>query len=120
MERRLPSAALTPMLVTDGTLQPQDLCLEMARRLAHGGPWGQAFPEPLFHGEFDVISQRVVGERHLKLVVRQADRLVDAIAFGCEPLNDVRRIRAAFRLAENDHGDLPTLQLVVEHLEALD
>jgi hypothetical protein len=44
----------------------------MARCLAEAGPWGQAFPEPLFHGEFELVSQRVVGEDHLKLVVRSA------------------------------------------------
>ncbi len=117
--RVLPRSALTQTLVTDGVLTPEELSLDMARTLAGAGPWGQAFPEPLFHGDFDLVSQRVVGEAHLKLVVRCEDRLVDAIAFRQEPLGDVTRVRAAFRLAENDYGPAPTLQLVVEHLAPL-
>ncbi len=113
---RLPAEALDRTLATDGCLAPGDLCLETARRLARGGPWGQGFPEPLFHGEFDVVSQRVVGEDHLKLVLRQDARLVDAIAFRQAPLAGVTRLRIVYRLAENDYGDLPTVQLVVEHL----
>jgi len=116
VEQRLPAQALTWTLQTDGCLNPDELCLDMARRLADGGPWGQAFPEPLFHGDFELVSQRVVGEDHLKLVVRHGGRLVDAIAFRQAPLEGVKRLRCAYRLAENDYGDLPTLQLVVEHL----
>ncbi|MEQ8857806.1 MAG: single-stranded-DNA-specific exonuclease RecJ [Pseudomonadales bacterium] len=119
VRRVLPPAALTRTLLTDGPLEAHELSLDMAQRLSGAGPWGQAFPEPLFHGEFDVVSQRVVGEDHLKLVVRYEGRLVDAIAFRQPPLGDVRRVRAAFRLAENDYGPLPTLQLVVEHLAPL-
>lgn len=117
--RGLPPSALTHTLVTDGELDPGEMTLDMARTLARSGPWGQAFPEPLFHGDFEVVSQRVVGEAHLKLVVRSRDRLVDAIAFRRAPLGDVKRVRAAYRLAENDYGAAPTLQLVVEHLVPL-
>ncbi len=113
---RLPAEALSWTLETDGSLEPEDLCLETARSLAQGGPWGQGFPEPLFHGEFELVSQRVVGEQHLKLVVRHGRRLVDAIAFRQQPLEGVSRLQAAYRLAANDYGDLPTVQLVVEHL----
>jgi single-stranded-DNA-specific exonuclease len=113
---RLPRHALDWTVETDGALTAPELCLDVARRLADGGPWGAGFPEPLFHGDVELVSQRVVGEAHLKLVVRLDGRLVDAIAFRQPPLDGVRRLRLAFRLAENDYGDLPTLQLVVEHL----
>src|SRR5690606_18320705 len=113
---RLPAHALDWTLETDGSVTAADLCLETARCLADGGPWGQGFPEPLFHGDAELVSQRVVGEAHLKLVVRLDGRLVDAIAFRQPPLDGVQRLRLAFRLAENDFGDLPTVQLVVEHL----
>lgn len=112
----LPEEALTRTVLTDGDLGEAELCLASARCLADAGPWGQGFPEPLFHGEFDLVSQRVVGEDHLKLVVRRGRRLVDCIAFRQAPLPDVKRLLLAYRLAENDYGDLPTLQLVVEHL----
>ncbi len=116
VRQALPEEALTRTVLTDGELGEAELCLESARCLADAGPWGQGFPEPLFHGEFELVSQRVVGEDHLKLVVRRGRRLVDCIAFRQAPLTDVERLLLAYRLAENDYGDLPTLQLVVEHL----
>ena len=119
VRRQIPAAALEHRLETDGELDAGELSLDMARRLAGGGPWGQGFPEPLFHGDFELVSQRVVGEDHLKLVVRHGGRLVDAIAFRQAPVEEARRLRLAYRLAENDYGDLPTLQLVVEHLRPL-
>ena len=115
--RRLPREALTRSLVTDGTLGGDEMNLATARALAAGGPWGQGFPEPLFHGEFELVNQRVVGEDHLKLVLRHDGRVVDAIAFRQPPLGDVTRLRAAYRLTENDYGQASTLQLVVEHIE---
>ena len=90
-----------------------------AIQLADGGPWGQAFPEPLFHGEFDIVSQRVVGQTHLRLVLKSGARLVDAIAFEQPPLADAGRLLAAYRLDVNDYGAAPTVQLRLEHLRAL-
>ena len=91
----------------------------VARALAAAGPWGQHFPEPLFHDEFELVNQRVVGERHLKLVLKKDDRLFDAIAFQQSALGDVQRVTAAYKLQENDYRNTVTLQLVVEHLTAL-
>ncbi|MEZ5558336.1 MAG: single-stranded-DNA-specific exonuclease RecJ [Pseudomonadales bacterium] len=116
---RLPASALTRTLLSDGELDGTDFTLETARLLSESGPWGQGFPEPTFHGEFELVSQRVVGEQHLKLVVRAGRRVMDAIAFRQPPLPEARRVRLVYRLAENDWGDLPTLQLMVEHLTAL-
>ncbi|MFU8815720.1 MAG: single-stranded-DNA-specific exonuclease RecJ [Pseudomonadales bacterium] len=116
---QLPAHALERTLLTDGALDDADLRLDVARQLANAGPWGQGFPEPLFQGEFDLVSQRVVGEHHLKLVLKSGARVVDAIAFRQLPLPGVQRVCAAYRVAENDYGDAPTLQLVVEHLAPL-
>ena len=66
-----------------------------------------------------MVSQRVVGESHLKLVLKRGERLFDAIAFNQPPLPDAQRVAAVFRLSENDYGTLPTLQLMVEHLVGL-
>ena len=70
-----PEDALSPVLHSDGSLAAAEMTLDMARCLAEAGPWGQQFPMPAFHDTFDVVSQRVVGERHLKLVLKKADRL---------------------------------------------
>jgi single-stranded-DNA-specific exonuclease len=104
------------IILSDGDLTGAELELSLADEIARGGPWGQGFPEPLFHGDFDVINQRVVGERHLKLSLRKNARVVDAIAFNRAPLEKVERAQVAYRLSRNDFRDRATLQLVVEHI----
>lgn len=108
-------------LLTDGELEPAQLDEVTARLLRYAGPWGQGFPEPLFDGEFQVLSRRFVGDRHLKLelspdgVVR-----VDAIAFRWgerEAPGD--RVRAVYRLDLNAFRGVEGPQLIVEHLEDL-
>ena len=105
------------VIESDGELAAEELELALADEINAGGPWGQAFPEPLFHGEFELVTQRVVGTGHLKLALRKDARVVDAIAFNQVPLANVDRVRVAYRLARNDYRDYPTLQLVVEYVE---
>lgn len=108
---------------SDGELAAEEIRLESAELLQQAGPWGQGFPEPLFDGEFEVIQSRVVGSRHLKLVLRTPDqaRMIDAIAFfvddpeswlGCS------RLKAAYRLDVNDFRDNRSVQLRIEYMEA--
>ena len=118
VRRHLPVEALQGGLETDGELDADELTLDNALRLAEGGPWGQAFPEPLFHGDFDLVSQRVVGKEHLKLVVKRQDRLIGAIAFGQKPVKDCHRVRLAYALEVNDYRDL-ALELRVAQIEPL-
>ncbi len=105
------------VVFSDGELQSSELELSLADEIARGGPWGQGFPEPLFHGDFDIVHQRVVGERHLKLSLRVDGRVVDAIAFNHEPLPGATHAQVVYRLARNDYRDRATLQLVVLHIE---
>jgi single-stranded-DNA-specific exonuclease len=114
----LPADALEAVLLTDGTLSEDELTLETARLLAAAGPWGQRFPEPLFHDEFELVTQRVVGEQHLKLVLKKGSRVLDAIAFRQQPV-EAPQVRAAYRLSENAYRGAVTLQLVVEHIAPL-
>jgi len=114
----LPAEALKRELLTDGELAEQELTLAVARDLASGGPWGQQFPAPLFHGEFGLVSQRVVGDDHLKLVLQFGSKVVDAIAFRQPPLA-ADRVLVAYRLEENLWRDTSTLQLMVEHIAPL-
>ena len=107
---------LAGVIVTDGELGGGDLLLDNASLIAAHGPWGKAFEEPLFHGEFDVVTQRVVGESHLKLVLKREDRVADAIAFRQGPVA-AKRVRAVYRLAVNDYGDADTLQLEIDQLQ---
>ena len=111
---------LQARLLTDGELAPEYLNLATVAELNGGGPWGNGFPEPLFSGDFDLVSQRIVGEIHLKLVVKTAGRLIDAIAFRHPPFAQIPlRVRMVYRAQENDYGELPTLQLVVEYMQPL-
>ncbi len=121
--RVLPDSARNPVLVTDGELAPGDITLALADTLRYALPWGQAFPEPVFDGEFEVLEQRVVGEKHLKLVLSVGNsRVIDAIAFNVDAgqwPNRSRRARLAYRLDVNDYRGVRTPQLVVEQLEPL-
>ena len=108
---------------TDGGLEAQDFSLEVAGMLRYGGPWGQHFPEPAFDGEFAVVSQRIVGERHLKLVLRPegSAQNLDAIAFNVDPERwpdqSVQRIRAVYRLDINQFRGETKLQLLIEQID---
>jgi single-stranded-DNA-specific exonuclease len=116
---------LEDVLYTDGALAPQELELGLARTLRAAGPWGQAFPEPMFDGQFEVISRRIVGERHLKLRLRAAPDApaLDAIAFNHGddgwPPGSVR-IHAAYRLDVNAWQTRESAQLVVEWMQVID
>jgi len=114
---RVSERDLAGVIVTDGELAGRDLCVENARLVARIGPWGQGFEEPLFHGEFDIVMQRVVGERHLKMALKHDGRVADAIAFNQEPV-DATRVHAVYRLGVNDYREAETLQLEIEALEA--
>jgi single-stranded-DNA-specific exonuclease len=110
--------AISGVVVSDGELSAAELDLKLADEIARGGPWGQDFPEPMFHGEFDIVHQRVVGERHLKLSLRKDARVVDAIAFNQAPLRGASRACIAYRLARNEYRERATLQLVVGYIDA--
>jgi single-stranded-DNA-specific exonuclease len=112
----IPQHVLTRTLETDGSLPVEEAHLQLARHLANE-VWGQGFPEPRFFDEFRVLSQRVVGERHLRLVLEREDRRFDAICFfRTDELPE--RIAAVYRLDINHYNGNETLQLVVEHWQA--
>ncbi|MGH8529608.1 MAG: single-stranded-DNA-specific exonuclease RecJ [Nevskiales bacterium] len=108
------------VIESDGELSAADCGLEGAQALRDGGPWGQGFPEPQFHGHFEVAEARVVGEQHLKLKLRRPEQnhTLDAIAFReTRPLAVGSQILAAYRLEVNEYRGLLSPQLVIEALE---
>jgi len=121
--RHAEDVTLQAVIETDGELTEGDFALELAERLRFAGPWGQHFPEPVFDGRFRIVSQRLVAEKHLKLVLFPAtgSTLLDAIAFNVDcdrwPDEAVDQIDAAYRLDVNEYRGRRSLQLVVEHLE---
>lgn len=126
VRRHLDEDDLTAVLVSDGDLQPGDFNLNIASQLREAGPWGQHFPEPLFDGEFFILQQRLVGEKHLKLVLSpdaQGQQRLDAIAFNIDraiwPAPMIKKARLAYRLDVNTFRGQQTVQLMVEYIEPL-
>ena len=120
----LEQVELDASLLTDGELDASDFVLGLAKELRYATAWGQHFPEPLFEGIFQIVHQRLVGEKHLKLVLAHPDnsnRMVDAIAFNVDleqwPDQALERVRVAFRLDCNYFRGEERLQLAIEYLE---
>jgi single-stranded-DNA-specific exonuclease len=116
---------LTGELHSDGELNDADIDLPLARVLRDAGPWGQGFPEPLFDGEFEVLNQRLLAEKHLKLTLGfpASKRVIDAIAFNVDlgkwPNPKAQRVKLAYRLEVNAFRGVENPQLMVEHLQAV-
>ncbi len=105
--------------LTDGPLDPELIEPGLVARI-DAEVWGQAFPPPLFDGEFAVTRQSIVAERHLRAeLLTDCGRRLDAIAFGrTEPLP--ARARIAYRLIRDEYRGVASARLVVEAVEALD
>ena len=118
LKRLYPDADFRGTLLTDGVLPPEALTLDFARRLRDAGPWGAGFPEPLFHGDFELREQRTVGERHLKLRVQVpgGGPIIDAIAFNQAGPSLRGGVQLVYRLDVNVWRGVESVQLVVEQL----
>jgi len=110
-------------LLSDGDLSSEELCLPFAHLLRQAGPFGQGFESPLFDGEFALLDQRLVGQKHLKMVLKSdGANEVDAIGFNVDlkswPNAMVKRVHIAYRLDINVFRGQETVQLIVEQIEA--
>jgi len=121
---RLTAEDLQGVIHTDGALSADDFNLDLARLLRDAGPWGQDFPEPSFDNQLRVVSHKIVGERHLKMVlaIPESEERIDAIAFGqAERLDQIggadRPVRVIYRLAVNSYRGAEAPQLMVEYME---
>ena len=123
VKRQVSDDDLQGKIWSDGELTDEEMNIDVAQALREAGPWGQSFPEPLFDGVFEVVQRGVVGERHVKLGLRQqGKKRVEAIGFQLAPDGAVpewERIRAAYRLDVNEYRGTRSLQLVLEHVEPL-
>jgi single-stranded-DNA-specific exonuclease len=113
----LTQAQLERIVETDGPLEDAYYTNDFIELMA-GQVWGQGFAPPVFCDEFRVISQRILKERHLKLLLEKNGRRYDAIWFGhTDAMGD--RARVAFRLDANEYNGVTRVQLLVEHAEAI-
>lgn len=125
VDRHLAPEDLRAVIVSDGELAADNLSLDFAELLREAGPWGQGFPEPVFDGVFELLQRRVVGEHHLKMLLRPAgsDAAIDAIAFNMTDADwaaGVERVRLAYRLDVNEYQGLRRPQLVVSYVAPTD
>ncbi|WP_415885955.1 single-stranded-DNA-specific exonuclease RecJ [Neptuniibacter sp. QD37_6] len=122
VRRQLSESDLQQEVLTDGELTAADMTIELAELLRDAGPWGHQFPEPLFDGQFTLIQQRVVGQRHLKMVLMEpiSGLAVDAIQFNADmevwPDQDITQVRAVYRLDVNEFRGKRSVQMLVDHL----
>ncbi|MDP2809005.1 MAG: single-stranded-DNA-specific exonuclease RecJ [Rhodocyclaceae bacterium] len=112
----LSPAARLLRLETDGPLEGGYYSLEAAR-LLNEAIWGQGFPAPVFSDTFEVVQQRILKDKHLKLTLKKGDASFSAIRFNfADAPGD--RIHAAFRLDINEWNGVSSVQLMLEHFEA--
>nr|WP_298166825.1 single-stranded-DNA-specific exonuclease RecJ [uncultured Pseudomonas sp.] len=123
VRRQLSEDDLTGRLLSDGSLSLEEFHLPLAKELRNAGPWGQHFPEPLFHGVFQLTQQRIVGERHLKVVLKTecGGQTLDGIAFNIDrelwPNPTVRWVELAYKLDVNEYRGQETVQLLIAHIQ---
>ena len=106
-------------LMTDGELEASEITLKNAELLRSASPWGQGFEEPIFYGDFELVEQRIVGEKHLKcnLKLLGASSVLEGIAFFQEKLNS-KKVRVAYKLNVNSFRGNESLQLMIESIES--
>ncbi|MDX3774400.1 single-stranded-DNA-specific exonuclease RecJ [Chromatiaceae bacterium AAb-1] len=115
---------LAAVIYTDGELDHSCFELQFAQLLQNAGPWGQAFPEPVFDGEFKLINQKMLADRHLKLLLQTPEgKLCDAIWFNADnkawPNVNIEKVRLAYQLDINEYRQQQNLQLIVRYMEAV-
>ena len=114
---------LNAKMVTDGSLESEQISMHTADLLRESGPWGQQFPEPCFEGVFTIKQQRIVGEKHLKLALNHGSAPhinLDAIYFNMDtqqwPNSLVTQANCVYRLDINEFRGQQKLQLLVQHM----
>lgn len=113
----LSQSQLERVVETDGSLEDAYFTTQFIRLLEEQ-VWGQGFAPPVFCDDFRVVNQRVLKEKHLKLLLEKDGRKYDAIWFGhADGLPDLARI--AYRLDANEYNGVTRVQLLVEFAEGV-
>ncbi|KEY91567.1 single-stranded-DNA-specific exonuclease [Candidatus Photodesmus blepharus] len=124
--KELDSRILKGIILSDGELKPEEFSMRTAELLRASGPWGQGFPEPTFDGKFKLLSQKLVGKRHLKVILEflfkgcSTGVVANGIAFNvdlyCWPDVLVDTVHLAYKLDINKFRGKQSLQLLIEHI----
>ena len=120
VENEMDNESLENIIWSDGELASELISLDLARVLRDAGPWGQAFDEPRFHGDFTVLSQRVLGDKHLKLELEnQYGNAFSAIAFFQEESilhAQLSSVRLVYKIDVNFFREQENLQLLIDEI----
>lgn len=120
--KHLANVDVEQKIYSDGQLSETEITLEFSEQLKNAGTWGQNFPTPVFDGVFDVIQCRIVGQKHLKFVLRFpfSELLIDAISFFVEQPEKwlgTRSINSAYQLDTNEYKGSKSVQLILQYIE---
>jgi single-stranded-DNA-specific exonuclease len=104
-------------LMTDGKLEASEITLKNAELLRKASPWGQGFEEPIFYGDFELIDQKIVGEKHLKCTLKLvgASSIFEGIAF-FQGTFESKQVKVAYKLNVNSFRGNESLQLMIESI----
>ncbi|UZE95242.1 single-stranded-DNA-specific exonuclease RecJ [Alkalimarinus alittae] len=124
VREELDESNLEAVIVSDGELAVHELNVSTAEVLRKAGPWGQNFLEPVYDGVFEVVQARIVGAKHLKLLlqVEGTDLLIDGIEFNSDWVGreaELKKVKVAYRPDVNEFRGRKSLQLMVQYLEAI-
>ncbi|MGK0442918.1 MAG: single-stranded-DNA-specific exonuclease [Pseudohongiellaceae bacterium] len=126
VRRQLTEDDLQAVLLTDGSLSSSDFNLKLAHHIREAAPWGQHFPEPLFEGQFYLQQQRLVGEKHLKLVLSTEEKggvMIDGIAFNVDtklwPNAQANSVNVVYKLDVNEFRGNESVQFMVSDIQPI-
>ena len=112
-------------LFSDGALEPEEFSFENAVELRIAAPWGMSFPEPVFDGVFEVEESRVVGEKHLQLILRPdgTDMSVRSILYNMQSHQvslDMSKVRIAYMLTPDEYNGRRASVLNIRYIEMIE
>ena len=118
IKKLYPTIDFTDVIYVDGQIPYQKLTIEFARMIESYGPWGAGFDEPVFHGKFYILEQRVVGNNHLKMRVKSigSEVSIDAIAFNQVSIVARDAVELIYKLQVNEFRGKASAQLLVENI----
>ncbi|OGT30252.1 MAG: single-stranded-DNA-specific exonuclease RecJ [Gammaproteobacteria bacterium RIFCSPHIGHO2_12_FULL_35_23] len=121
VEEELTKEDLEDQILCDGELQSKDFTLNFAQAIREAGPWGQGFPEPTFVNRFKIIEQRLIADKHLKLMLALNDKILNGVFFNVDsniwPNARCEYVAAVYRLDVNEYQGRQNLQLMIDYLE---
>ncbi|WP_085247702.1 single-stranded-DNA-specific exonuclease RecJ [Gilliamella mensalis] len=122
LDTHLKPDLLEPIIETDGEIDSQDLTYHIAKQLKESGPWGEGFGAPIFDGEFTIHQQRLLANKHLKLVLepQNGGPLIEGIFFNVNrqqwPDQSIKNVKAVYHLDIDEFRGNQAPQLMIKHL----